>query len=128
MLASYRPWSLGLRPAGEGLWSVREHAHLDAHVCVVGICPRPEVFASSLGPQEVAQELGAVLKVVATHAPLPGLPTLQAGRVVTGAALHATGTAGPGQGVGEGGRGYRVQEGRLLKAWAGHREGGGEWG
>lgn len=88
----------------------------------MGVRPRPEVFASSLGPQEVAQELGAVLEVVATHAPLPGLPTLQAGRVVAGAALHATGTAGPGQSVGEGGRGYRVQEGRLLKTWAGHHE------
>lgn len=122
VLASYRPWSLALRPAREGLWSVWEHAHLDAHMGVVGICPRPEVFASSLGPQEVAQELGAVLKVVATHAPLPSLPTLQAGRVVTGAALHAPGTAGPGQSVGECGRRYRVQEGCLLETWAGHRE------
>lgn len=51
-------------------------AHLDAHVGVMSICLCPQVFAFSLGPQEVAQELGAVLEVVATHTPLPGLPAL----------------------------------------------------
>lgn len=85
---------------------------------VVGICPSPQVFASSLGPQEVVQELGAVLEVVAAHAPLPGLPALQARRVIAGAALHAAGAAGPGQRVREGSRGHRIQEGRLLETWA----------
>lgn len=111
-------------------WVTRERAHLDAHVGVVGVYPCPQVFASSLGPQEVVQELGAVLEVVAAHAPLPGLPALQAWRVITGATLHAPGAAGPGQSVREGGRGHRVQESRLLETWAGprgDREGGGEW-
>lgn len=109
---SYRPGALAGR------------AHLDAHVGVVSVCPCPQVFASSLGPQEVAQELGAVLEVVAAHAPLPGLPALQARRVVAGAALHAPGAAGPRQSVGEGGRGHRVQEGRLLETWAGEQNKG----
>lgn len=90
---------------------------------VVGICPRPQIFASSLGPQEVVQELGAILEVVTTHAPLPGLPALEARGVITGAPLHAASAAGPGQSVREGGRGHRIQEGRLLETWAGPRDG-----
>lgn len=97
-----------LAPWLEGLWATQERAHLDAHVGVVGVCPGPQVFASSLGPQEVAQKLGAVLEVVAAHAPLPGLPALQAWGVIAGAALHASGAASPGQRVGEGSRGHRV--------------------
>ena len=99
---------------------------------VVGVCPRPQVFASSLGPQKVVQELGAILEVVTTHTPLPGLPALEARGVITGAPLHAASAAGPGQSVRKGGCGHRIQEGRLLETWAGpggewDREGGGEW-
>lgn len=128
--ASCRPWSPALHSGWAGLRATWVCAHLDAHVGVVGICPCPQVLASSLGPQEVAQELGAVLEVVAAHAPLPGLPALQAWRVIAGAALHAPSAAGPGQSVREGGRGHCIQEGCLLETWAGHRgirEGGGEW-
>lgn len=47
---------------GTVLWAVgRVFAHLDAHVGVVGVSSRPQVLASSLGPQEVTEELGAVL-------------------------------------------------------------------
>lgn len=103
--------------------------HLDAHVGVMGIYPRPQVFASSLGPQEIVQELGAILEIVATHAPLPGLPALEARGVITRAPLHAASAAGPGQSVREGGRGHRIQEGRLLETWARgwDQEGEGEW-
>lgn len=104
----FRGWGAGLlqallpgsAPLWEGAVGSRGHAHLDAHVGVVGVCPCPQVLVSSLGPQEVAQKLGAVLEVVTTHAPLPGLPALQPRRVITGAALHAPSAAGPGQGVG----------------------------
>lgn len=82
---------------------------------VVGVCPRPQVFASSLGPQKVVQELGAILEVVTTHTPLPGLPALEARGVITGAPLHAASAAGPGQSVRKGGCGHRIQEGRLLE-------------
>lgn len=86
---------------------------------VVGVSSRPQILASSLRPQEVAEELGAVLQVVTTHAPLPGLPALQAWGVIAGATLHAPSTAGPGQRMCEGSCRHRVQEGCLLEACAG---------
>lgn len=100
----------------------RVFAHLDAHMGVVGVSSRPQVLASSLGPQEVAEELGAVLQIVATHPPLPGLPALQAWGIIAGTTFHAPSTAGSGQRMREGSRRHCVEEGRLLEACAGEKE------
>lgn len=75
----------------------------------------PQVFADPLLPQELLQELGAVLEVVPADAPLPGLAVLQAGGVVAGAALHAPRAARLGHGVRQPRRGDGVQEGCLLE-------------
>lgn len=111
---------------GAVLWASRECAHLDAHMGVVGVSSGPQVLASSLGSQEVAQEFGAVLEVVTTHTPLPGLPAFQAGGVITGTALHAPSTAGPGQRMGEGSCRHCIQEGCLLETCARHQNASGE--
>lgn len=105
------------------LWAVgRVSAHLDAHVGVVSVSSCPQVLTSSLGPQEVAEELGAVLQIVTTHPPLPGLPALQAWGVITGATFHAPSTAGSGQRMREGSCRHCIQEGSLLEACAGEKE------
>lgn len=100
-------------------------SYLDAHVGVVDVHLGPQVFADPLLPQELFQELGAVLEVVPTDSPLPGLAILQAWGVVAGAALHAPGAARPRQRVRQGRRGHGVQEGCFLKTCTG--EGFGTW-
>lgn len=103
----------------------RVFAYLDAHVGVVGVSSSPQVLASSLGPQEVTEEFGAVLEIVTTHTPLPGLPALQAWGVITGATFHAPSTAGSGQCMREGSCRHCIQEGRLLEACAGKKRSSG---
>lgn len=59
------------------------------HIDIMGVDVGPQVLADPLLAQELLEELGAVLQIIPTDAPLPGLAVLQAGRVVARAALHA---------------------------------------
>lgn len=89
--------------------------HPNSHIDVVGVDLSPQVLADPLLAQELLEELGAVLQVVAADAPLPGLAVLDAWRVVARAPLHAARAAGLGQRVAQRGRGDGQQEGRLLE-------------
>lgn len=91
-------------------------ACLHTHEVVVEIHPGTQVLAGAPS-QELLNKLAAVLEVVTTAAPLPGLPVLQVRRFITGTPLHAAGAAGLGQSVRQAGRGDGIQEGCLLEAW-----------
>lgn len=54
----------------------------------------PQVLVDTFLAQELFEELCAVLQIIPTDSPLPGLAMLQAGRVVARAALHAPRAAG----------------------------------
>lgn len=88
--------------------------YLHANIGVVHVHPGTEIFVGPLA-QEVLDKLVAVLKVVSTAAPLPGLAVLQVWGLVTGAALHAARAAGLGHGMGQASRGDGIQKGRLLE-------------
>lgn len=67
--------------------------------------------------QELLDKLVGVFEVVSAASPLPRLAVLQVRGFVTRAALHASGAASFGHGVGQAGRGDGVQEGGLLKSY-----------
>lgn len=80
--------------------NIWRHTHPCANVDVVGFHLSPQVLADSFLSEELLQKLGAVFEVVATNPPLPRLPMLDAGGIVTRAPLHASWAARLGEGMG----------------------------
>lgn len=74
------------------------HTHLHAHVSVVHVHAGTQVLVGAFA-QEVLDKLVAVLQVVSTAAPLPGLAVLQVWCFITGATLHPPGATRLGHGV-----------------------------
>lgn len=74
------------------------YTHLHAHVSVVHVHAGTQVLIGAFA-QEVLDKLVAVLEVVATAAPLPGLSVLQVWGFIAGATLHPPSAARLGHGV-----------------------------
>lgn len=93
--------------------SVRTHPNSDVDVVRVDLSPH--VLADPLLAEELLQELGAVLQVVAADPPLPRLAMLDAGGVVARAPLHPARAARFGEGMGQRRGRHCQQEGSLLE-------------